>query len=83
VELRDFFGGLAKSQGSHKRLRHTLALDFAEQPKLRMTRIPGPRAVAGGPAATARSGGNGSGAEIAQGEELLQQLGACGFQLGE
>jgi len=39
--------------------------------------------VAGGPAATARSGGNGSGAEIAQGEELLQHLGACGFQIGE
>src|SRR5205807_10237129 len=84
VELGDFLLRLAQRGGIGKGFGHGFTRHAASQAKLRiMSRVVVFSAVAGRLAAASGHGGDGTGSQITQGEELFQELGSLGLQRGE
>ena len=77
LEFCDFTLGFVQRRGSGETLVDRLALHLATQAELGMVPgIVGPGTVTGGFSAAAPAGGDGTGPQIAQTEELLKQLSA-------
>ena len=80
MELGDLLLGFAPGGWAGETLIDCLALDFASEAELRvMSGVIGPGTMTGGFATETSSRGNGAGTEIAQVEELLQQVSTFGF----
>ena len=81
VKLGDLLLGFTHGSGIGKGLRHGLAGHAASEAELRvMSRVVASGAVAGRLAAAAHDRGKGTGSQITQAEELLQELGSFGLQ---
>jgi len=73
--------GLLEGGGGGKRFSHRFAVDGARETKLRIVAgIVGLGTVAGGLTASTDDGGNRAWAEIAEGSDLVQDLGALSFK---
>jgi len=82
MELADLVRRLTKRGRSSQGFRHALAFHLPQQTELRMTHTAGPSAMTGRLATVARTSGHGSGTEIAEGQELLQQCRSCDLKVG-
>jgi hypothetical protein len=84
VERGDFALGFAEGCGDGKGLGDGLAVDFADETKLQIVAwIVGLGAMTVGFTAAAGDGADGTWAKITEDQELLQDGGALGFQIGK
>jgi hypothetical protein len=84
VELGDFALGLAEGCGAGKGLGYRFAADFADEAKLQVVAwIVGLGAMTVGFSAAAGHRTDGTRAKISEFQELLQECGALGFQIGK